>query len=788
MRSDVVLDQNVLMGMDSRLLGRVRSSVKKLSDDWRSPGLHVEPIEQAYDDRVRTARVNQQYRMVLFHLRKSPKDLFYVEGVYNHDDAYDVAGSKFLRVNDITGQLEVRDAPAARTQRLISESERKAEEAALAARLQAERERAEAARRESERSGTPRDPVPEEDTRPSTVPTGPVLTVTEDDLVQHLGLDPDIAARAVEADEDQLLALAAEAPSWQGSALLDLATGKSLEEVRQEYSTGVSGGTATDVPTGSDDVVEAIRSDAARGRFVLLEDDAEFADVLERGDLEAWHVFLHPDQRRYVEMTTGGPFRLSGGAGTGKTVVLVHRAVRLARSEPRARIVLTTYTRGLAESVARQLRSLAPDHTVAKHPGDAGIYVGGIDQISWYVVNRSRHKHAAMTDVIGWGVNTMPHNGRPAVAWDAAIRDAGAELPEHLRSRHFFETEYAEIVLPQRIRTEREYMRAGRAGRGTKLGRHQRAAVWAVISRYRDEGMREEQIDWDELSAIAGRILEKEAESTGEHLVDHVLIDESQDARPTHWQMFRALVAEGKDDLFIADDAHQRIYGNRVVLKRYGINVVGRSRRLLLNYRTTAENLRFALAVLRDGDYSISEAEGGEFDAGEGSYRSARSGPAPVLIRAKNLTEEYDQIAELVRQWVTELDEEGLDPSSLGILTHMKSRSASLVAALGERGVRVRSIDRNAPTEGLPLVMTLHTSKGMEFTRVILFGMGAETIPSNRRGMDYDEDALHQFQQRERSLLYVGATRARDYLAVTWNDEPSEYITPAIEGLTDEEE
>lgn len=785
MKANVVIDPKVLLGVDNRLLSTVQSSIRKLTNDWRTPGLHVEPIEQAKDARVRTARVNQQYRLVLFHLETSPRDVFYVEGVYNHDDAYDVAGSKFLRVNDVTGQLEIRADPGKAVKREVSESEIKARAAALAAQQQAERERQEALSREAQEAEGETEPEPEE--RPRPAPSGPVLTVPEDDLVRHLGLDPDIAARAATADEDQLLVIAAQAPAWQGAALLDLATGKSLDEVREEYTTGVTGGTPTDEPTGSDDVLEAIHSGASTGRFVLLEDDHAFAEILEKGDLEAWHLFLHPDQRRYVDMTTGGPFRLSGGAGTGKTVVLVHRAARLARSAPEARIVLTTYTRGLADSVSRQLRSLAPDLTLAKNPGDPGVYVGGIDQISWFVVNRGRDKRSAMADVIGWGVETMPKCGRPAVAWDAAIRDAGTDLPDHLRSRHFFETEYAEIVLPQRIRTEREYMRAGRAGRGAKLGRHQRAAVWSVINRYRDEGSRESQIDWDELSAIAARILERDTEQAGEHLVDHVLIDEAQDARPTHWQMFRTLAAEAPDDLFIAEDAHQRIYGNQVVLKRYGINIVGRSRRLRLNYRTTAENLRFALAVLREGDYSISEAEEGEFDAGEGAYRSARSGPPPVLIKAQTLTEEYDRIAELVRRWVTELDEEGLDPSSLGILTHMKSRSANLIAALGERGVRVRAVDRNAPAEGLPLVMTLHTSKGMEFTRVILFGMGAETIPSNRRGMDYDEDALHQFQQRERSLLYVGATRARDYLAVTWNDEPSEYITPAIGNAVREE-
>lgn len=789
MKSNVILDSEMFTDLENRLFGKVQSTIKKLRNDWRSPGLHVEPIEQARDPRVRTARVNQQYRLVLFHLEESPRDVFFVEGVYNHDDAYDVAGSKFLRVNDVSGQVEVRDRredPGARDRiKAATDSEVKRRAAALAAAQQAKREMEDAARRDAEPAhdtagagGGDGDGTPAR----TTTSSGPALHLSVEDLVAVLGMDQEIAERAAVAGDDELLDIANDAPRWQGDALIELATGKSIEEVKDAFRTEATGGTSADVPTDSDDVLKAIRSGSSRSRFLILDEDEEYAEVLEHGDFAAWHVFLHPDQRRYVDLESSGPFRLTGGAGTGKTVVLIHRAVRLASGRtPPPRIVLTTFTRGLAESLKRQLRSLDPEYQAARHPGDPGIYVGGIDQISRYVVNGAPDKRRVMADVLGWGQDALPRLGRPAQDWERAISDAGGDLPDQLRSHHFFATEYAEIVLPQRILSERDYMRAGRAGRGTKLGRLQRRAVWTVIARYRDEGMRNAVLDWDELSAVAARALDVVAEKGEARPVDHLLIDEAQDARPPHWQMFRAITTEGPDDLFIAEDSHQRIYGNRVVLKRYGIGIVGRSRRLRLNYRTTAENLRFAMAVLAGGEYQISDAEEGAYEEHGGSYRSARSGPAPHLLRSETLTDEYDTIARLVRQWVEEMAEDGLDPSSLGILTHEKYRAANLVAALGERGIRIRHLDREAPTDGLPLVLTLHTAKGMEFSRVILFGMSAESIPSNRRGLDYDEDALHQAQQRERSLLYVGATRARDHLAVSWNAEPSEFIAPALE-------
>lgn len=789
MKSNVIIDSRMFTDLENRLFGKVQSTIKKLRNNWRTPGLHVEPIEQAKDSRVRTARVNQQYRLVLFHLEESPRDVFYVEGVYNHDDAYDVAGSRFLRVNDVSGQFEVRGSagvPAVQDRvhtRTDSEIKRRAAE--LAAAQQAKREMEEAARQDTTTVPGSDGPGSEDGDDPTSqrpAPSGPELRVSVEDLVNVLGMDREIAERAAVADADEFVDIAVDAPTWQQNALLELATGKSIDEVREAFRTDATGGTPVDVPTDSDDVLRALRSDSSRNRYLILDENEQYADVLERGDFAAWHVFLHPDQRRYVDLETSGPFRLTGGAGTGKTVVLIHRAVRLARRKtPTPSIVLTTFTRGLADSLKRQLRSLDPDHPIARSPGDPGIYVGGIDQISRYIVNSANNKHRVMADVLGWGQDTLPRLGRPAQDWDRAIDDAGRELPEQFRSQHFFATEYAEIVLPQRILTEKDYMRAGRAGRGSKLGRLQRRAVWAVISRYRDEGMRNAALDWDELSAVAARTLDVAAEEGRPRPVEHLLIDEAQDARPPHWQMFRALVTEGSDDLFIAEDSHQRIYGNRVVLKRYGIGIVGRSRRLRLNYRTTAENLRFALAVLSEGEYEISDTEEGAFEENGGTYRSARSGPEPLLLRSPTLPAEYDTIADLIRRWLEELGDEGLDPSSLGILTHEKYRAANLVAALGERGVRIRHLDREAPSDGLPMVMTLHTSKGMEFSRVILFGMSAESIPSNRKGMDYDEDAMRQHRLRERSLLYVGATRARDGLAVTWNDEPSDLITPAIE-------
>src|SRR4029079_11980242 len=150
-----------------------------------------------------------------------------------------------------------------------------------------------------------------------------------------------------------------------------------------------------------------------------------------------------------------------------------------------------------------------------------------------------------------------------------------------------FEAEYAMVVLPQRITTRDEYFKVRRPGRGVSLNRERRSAVWDVIAAYRGSSSVNGSVDFGEAAALAAAMLEVRSVRPA----DHVLVDEGQDLNPTHWQFLRALVAEGTDDIFIAEDAHQRIYGQRVVVGRYGIKIVGRSRRLALNYRTTAENL-----------------------------------------------------------------------------------------------------------------------------------------------------------------------------------------------------
>ncbi|MGQ4538420.1 UvrD-helicase domain-containing protein [Dermabacteraceae bacterium P7074] len=618
----------------------------------------------------------------------------------------------------------------------------------------------------------------------------PLITATVAELTGRLGIDEELARLAVTVRSlPKLVSAAQGAPAWQLEALTTLAGGRSLAETVEMYRIE---------PEGDEHAVRGIDSAESERRYLksgyfLSKKNEELARAIDEGDFASWRIFLHPDQRKYVNQDTSGPYRLTGGAGTGKSIILVHRAVRLAQANPQARIVLTTFTRNLADSLTQQVRQLDPQIKIAANLGDTGIYVCGADQLANEALTRNRHATRAVQEVLGRSVSAFTRVGitKDGYAWPSAIKNSGYELPENLASRFFFESEYSRVVLPQNILQQREYLRARRIGRGTKLGRVTRAAVWRVIETYRLAAANEETYSFAEVPFLAARALKLGAEQDGQRPADHVLIDEAQDLQPGHWQMMRELVAPGPNDIFIAQDDHQRIYGERIVLKHYGIEVRGRSRRLTLNYRTTAENLEYAMRILDGGDYAAplegGEAEnvaggvaGGAGRLGEERYRSVRSGVAPRQFHSTNWSERVDFAVDTIRGWVSDIKESAVGEAgrgnvgleNIGILAPNVRVRDKIASALGERGVAIQVVDRNPVRAGVPVVMSMHRSKGIEFSRVLLFEVGDISMP---RGVDYDDEARREAELRERSLLYVAASRARDELAVVWGKK-SKYL------------
>lgn len=721
--------------LDPSVKKKAYTFLEKLAEDDTLPGLHIEPINHSADPRVRTGRVDQFYRAVLFKIPSGDDTTYVFHGIWPHDDAITVARTTVLRVNPVNGVAEIRTVQPAATPAPTS-------------------------------APTPV-PTPTPGPKPESVPLLQRHGITTRVLTDQLGVDPDLAERALVAlDDDQLLTVAADAVEWQGLALIELASGHPVADVEEKFQLRRPAEHLTE-PAASEEeeLVRGLQRPAAQISFTYIEGSEELRRVIEGGDFGAWRVFLHPEQRTYAQRSYNGPFRLSGGAGTGKTVVILHRARTLARRTPQARILLTTFTTNLAEVLRTDLRRLDPDLPVATRLGDPGLHIAGIDSLASAVLRHHRDDLAPDTQAV-LGAGGVQLAGRMGTnPWREALDTAGAGLPENLRSEAFLATEYSSVVLPQRITTREQYLRVRRPGRGVALDRAKRAAVWDVIAAARAAARVRGSIDFVEASAIAATHLDRVAGDRG-RLFDHVLVDEAQDLAPTHWQLLRALAGEHPDDLFIAEDSHQRIYGRRVVLGQYGIRIIGRSRRLTLNYRTTAQNLHYALQILQGADYLDLE-EGADTS---GDYRSARTGPEPRILPCHSISAELDTAATTIAAWTNDTT---APPETIAVLVRDRWQRDRVAAGLAERGVQIRAVDREPIKPGQPVVLTMHRAKGTEFSRVLLFGISSDSIPAAMREQRYSDDAWADALLRERSLVYVAVTRARDELAVTWTGKPS---------------
>ena len=502
------------------------------------------------------------------------------------------------------------------------------------------------------------------------------------------------------------------------------------------------------------DFAASHRFGAARASRALEVRDEEELRLILAHPFAAWRAFLHPSQHEIAyRVSYSGSAQVTGGPGTGKTVTVLHRAAILAERAGQPRlprpVLLTTFNGNLAESLHAQLDLLVPDAAVRDR-----IEVLNVDRLAYRVVKQAR------------GTPVLADERELRVRWAHAAADAGLDL-----TPAFLKNEWEQVILAQDLRAEPAYLTCLRTGRGRPLTKAQRSQVWQVAQQVTTELATARQSTHFQLANEATQLLRQ----PGAPRYRHILVDEAQDLHPAQWRLLRAAVDPGPDDLFIAADPHQRIYGNRVALASLRISVRGRSRRLSLNYRTTQEILAWALPLL--GADPVTGLDG-EADSLLG-YRSPMHGPRPQAWQAASRTEEFDLLAERVRSWLSA----GLEPHAIGVT----ARSAALVReareALEAAGIATASLSGRSH---VPAVRTgtMHAMKGLEFQAVAVIGVEQGLVPEPGAVTPETEDPLAYAQdlQRERCVLFVACTRARDHLHVSGAGEPSPFLPPgAIE-------
>ena len=429
--------------------------------------------------------------------------------------------------------------------------------------------------------------------------------------------------------------------------------------------------------------------------------------------------------------------------------------------------MLTTFTKTLAESMRRDLQALDPTIVMAKSLGEPGVFVVGVDAAVSAALKTAApgELKEPIQRVLGQRTDRIQaRNTKSSEQWRDSIESASSEVPPDLRHAAFFEAEYAMVVLPQRITSREEYFKVRRPGRGVSLNRERRSAVWDVVGAYRASSSVNGAVDFGEAAALAAALLE----TRDTRPADHVLVDEGQDLNPTQWQFLRALVARVRTT---SSSLRTPTSGSTASAWSSGVTA-SRSSAGRGDWRsTTGRRPRICTSLSassKAGEYLDIEEEATTVEG----YRSARSGPAPRLVATSSITEELEQAAEIVAAWLAA----EVAPDTIGILVRDASQANQISRGLEERGVPVRVITNQAGLSKLPQVMTMHRAKGMEFSRVLIFGADDGLVPASYLLKNVGEIERADAMQRERSLFYVAATRARDELVVIWSGDRTPFI------------
>jgi superfamily I DNA/RNA helicase len=577
---------------------------------------------------------------------------------------------------------------------------------------------------------------------------------TETKLLAHVS-DADLARLGIDSNtmviarllstEAELAAMEKMIPEAQYNALFGLACGQTPEEVWAEVSQY-----APSEPVDTGNIVKAM--ERTPGRVVFIDSNKELERILEH-PFAAWRIFLHPAQRKIAYAPRyAGPAQVTGGAGTGKTVTALHRAAYLARRaseelsamEEAGSVLLTTFTRNLADALETQFDLLVDTDDVRRQ-----VKILNVDRLAYRVAEQSRGTRPAIIDYKDL-----------TDLWAAAAAKAGLPF-----APTFLLREWEQVILAQDLRTEQEYLTCSRAGQGTPLGKVQRRQVWQLAQQVESELNAMGQSTFLQLANEAALLLR----TSGRPPYRHVIIDEAQDLHPAQWRLLRAAVAEGPDDMFIVGDAHQRIYDNHVSLAKVGINVRGRSRRLTVNYRTTQEILALAVPVL--GKTTITGLDD-EADTLTG-YRSPLHGRRPEVHAAVSRDAELAALTERVRGWI----DDGIEPHAIGVAARSGSLGKQAGAVLAAAGIATVSLAAKSRKDAVR-VGTMHGMKGLEFQAVAVFGVADGVVPAPSAVTPIADDPVAHAQdlQRERCLLFVACTRARDHLYVSYSGTPSPFL------------
>jgi len=672
----------------ARLTGEEQKAVKTTAFDLQlnpaNPSLSFHKLDKAKDKNFWSVRVSGDIRLIV-HKTQGSLLLCYVG---HHDKAYDWAERRKLETHPKTGAaqlVEIRET----VQEIV---------------------------------------VPKYVDSPNPVPTKKLLfaKLSDDNLLSY-GVPAEWINDVRQATEETLLVLADHLPREAAEALLELATG-GKPRIPQEVITATS-------PFDHPD---------AQRRFRVMSN----VEALERAlefPWDKWTIFLHPEQRQWVERDYTGPARVSGSAGTGKTIVALHRAAFLARTNPESRVLLATFSDTLAHALHTKLRRLVGNEPRLGERID--VHSLNALGVRLYKSLLGPVKLASRGDVREF------------------LREASKTVSGHKFSLYFLLTEWEQVVDAWQLTTWEAYRDVARLGRKTRLPEAQRAVLWSIFEKVRG-GLKERGMltHATVFTAVASAMAKSKNPP-----FEFGVVDEAQDLSISHLRFFAALGGNRPNALFFAGDIGQRIFQQPFSWKALGVDIRGRSRTLRVNYRTSHQIRRQADRLLGP---EVSDADGNVDDRRD--TVSVFNGPPPLIQVLKSEKEEIKAVS----AWLSDRLKTGVAPHEFGIFVRSEAELPRARAAVEAAGIPFKVLDEHVETtSGYASISTMHLVKGLEYRAVAVMACDDEVIPLQERIETVGDDSdLQEIYDTERHLLYVACTRARDFLLVTSAAPASEFL------------
>ncbi len=673
--------------------GKVTEFFNKFRNDPTHPGINFEKINEGIDKNICSVRIDDAYRGIV--VREPESNVYILLWVDHHDEAYDWAKRKKCSINKLTGSVQIFDVQE------VIEEQKSIDEPALFANV-------------------------------------------SDEIFAKIGL-PEEQLPMVKAIKtlEGLHSLKAAIPEDAFEGLEWLGNGFTPEEVLSTLYPETE-----HVEVKDNDFAAALQTDASKKSFVIVEGEEELQAIMQE-PLEKWRIFLHPTQRKVVGKKFNGPARVLGGAGTGKTVVAMHRAKMLATAlGSEGKILFTTYTKNLAEDIKDNLRKICTADEMKR------IDIINLDAWVSNFLRRQGYEYQIVYDE------------EVDKAWKDAIAIAGGDLSF---VENFYKDEWVKVVQAQEVYDKVAYCKATRLGRGVRLDRKVRMQLWDVFDEYQNIMNEKQQRDVETAMYECRKIIESK-KLTGQYT--SIIVDEGQDLSPSAFRLLRALAGdEHENDIFIVGDSHQRIYRNKAVLSKCGINVRGRSSYLRINYRTTEEIRKFAFGLLNGVSFDDLDED---YDNGKGC-QSLTHGDKPEIKQFATPEEELDYIVNKIK----ELEASGVEQKNICIVARTHKLLDNYISGLQRAGIKSFEIKANKTDdrsfEGVRIA-TMHRVKGLEFDHVFAVAVNKKVLPFGSKADFEDDISLEEFRTGEKCLLYVALTRARKSAYVSCYGGLSELI------------